>query len=66
MSQEMAAVCGLDRSQCPVLSASLRNGEAAELLADWWRREGWLHEDEGADSEERHRTALERLRRLAG
>ena len=49
MVQEMIAVCGLDCGPCPLRTASLGDRDAAELLVGWWRGEGWLKEDEGAD-----------------
>jgi hypothetical protein len=48
MSENMIAVCGLDCAGCPLLKASLGDAQAAEILAGWWKSEGWLAEGEGA------------------
>jgi hypothetical protein len=49
MMEEPIAVCGIDCSRCPLLRASFGDVEAAEHLVGWWRSEGWMREDEGAD-----------------
>jgi len=46
--EQMIAVCGLDCTSCPLRMASLGDVEAARGLAKWWKKEGWLKEDEGA------------------
>jgi len=46
--EQIIAVCGLDCTLCPLRRASLGDIEAAQGLAEWWKKEGWLKEDEGA------------------
>jgi len=43
----MIAVCGIDCSSCELFAAST-DERAAESLVEWFRREGWLKETEGA------------------
>jgi hypothetical protein len=45
--EQIIAVCGLDCILCPLRRASLGDIEAAQDLAGWWKKEGWLKEGEG-------------------
>jgi hypothetical protein len=49
MNETLITVCGIDCTACPLRKASLGDVEAAEGLAQWWKSEGWLKEDEGVD-----------------
>lgn len=46
MQSSMMAVCGLDCGTC-VIRLAPTDAAAAMRLVDWFRREGWLAEDEG-------------------
>lgn len=50
MAENMIAICGIDCTDCPLLRASHGDIKAAEHLAAWWKSEGWLSEDEGAEA----------------
>jgi len=45
--QQIIAVCGIDCTACTIRIASLGDTEAVEELVVWWKKEGWLKEDEG-------------------
>ena len=43
------AACGMDCSACASYKATVDNDmEAAEALVEWYKRQGWIGEDEGA------------------
>jgi hypothetical protein len=44
---ELIAVCGLDCGGCPLRTADT-DVESAEALVGWFKKEGWIKEDEGA------------------
>lgn len=44
--KEMIAVCGLDCGYCDIRRAPT-DPEAAERIVAWFRKEGWLKENEG-------------------
>ncbi|MEE9517110.1 MAG: DUF3795 domain-containing protein [Candidatus Adiutricales bacterium] len=44
-NKRLIAVCGVDCAQCPLLNADTDAG-AARNLVPWFRKEGWLKEDE--------------------
>jgi len=46
--KEMIAVCGLDCSSCDIRKAS-HDSEAARRLVAWFKKEGWLKENEGIE-----------------
>ncbi|MFN2185782.1 MAG: DUF3795 domain-containing protein [Anaerolineae bacterium] len=46
MESIMMAACGLDCGSC-VIRLAPADPAAAKKLVDWFRREGWLAEDEG-------------------
>lgn len=43
---QMIAVCGLDCESCDIRRAP-NDPEAAQRIVAWFKREGWLKEDEG-------------------
>ena len=44
--KEMIAVCGLDCSPCEIRTAP-NEPDAAQRLVAWFKKEGWLKENEG-------------------
>ena len=46
MKSTMMAVCGLDCETCEIRLAPA-DPAAAQAVVDWFRREGWLSDDEG-------------------
>ena len=44
--EEMIAVCGLNCGMCDIRRAP-DDPEAAQRIVTWFRKEGWLKEDEG-------------------
>ena len=49
MRDRNMAACGIICDGCPILKASLGDMKAAEDLANWWKGEGWLEENEGPE-----------------
>lgn len=45
-SIDMMAVCGLDCGTCDIRRAP-EDPDAAQSVVDWFRKRGWLEEDEG-------------------
>jgi len=49
MDKLKMAACGIDCEKCGQYRVTTeRSMEAAELLADWFRAQGWIGENEGA------------------
>ncbi|MFW6117461.1 MAG: DUF3795 domain-containing protein [Thermoproteota archaeon] len=48
LEEEMIAVCGLNCGSCDLRKAP-EDSEAAERVVAWFRREGWLKQDEGME-----------------
>lgn len=46
--EQMIAVCGLDCGSCEIRLLPTDEG-AATIAVDWYRRQGWLNEDEGCE-----------------
>lgn len=46
MKKEMIAVCGLNCESCDIRRAP-EDPEAAQRIVAWFKKEGWLKEDEG-------------------
>jgi len=46
MEIEMMAACGLDCSGCEIRRAPT-DAQAAQVIVDWFRKEGWLTAEEG-------------------
>ena len=44
----MIAVCGLDCGPCPIRKAPY-DSESAKSIVAWFRKEGWLKENEGIE-----------------
>ena len=44
----MMAACGLDCGSCEIRLAAT-DPAAAKVVVDWFRKEGWLKEDEGIE-----------------
>lgn len=48
MDEKMIAACGLDCGSCEIRLAPT-DPDAAKVVLDWFRRQGWLTEDEGME-----------------
>ena len=46
MNSDMIAACGLDCGSCEIRLAPA-DPAAAKVVVDWFKRQGWLSEDEG-------------------
>ena len=45
------AACGIDCAECAQYKVTMHHdAQAAELLADWFKSQGWIAENEGADA----------------
>jgi hypothetical protein len=44
--EELIAVCGIDCGSC-IIRRAPHDTEAAEHVVSWFKKEGWLKEDEG-------------------
>jgi hypothetical protein len=48
LKDEMISVCGLDCGACDIRKAP-RDPEAGKRIVAWFKKEGWLKENEGID-----------------
>lgn len=46
--EDLIAVCGIDCESCIIRTAP-NNSEVAERLVAWFKKEGWIEEDEGIE-----------------
>ena len=46
LKKEMIAICGLDCGSCDIRKAP-HDAEAGQRIVAWFKKEGWLKEDEG-------------------
>ena len=51
MTEKRPAPCGVDCSECGQYKVTMEKDEgAAELLAEWFRSQGWIGENEGGEA----------------
>jgi len=51
MNQIKIAACGIDCSECAQYKVTMHNdAQAAELLVDWFKSQGWIAENEGVEA----------------
>ncbi|MCL2396676.1 MAG: DUF3795 domain-containing protein [Defluviitaleaceae bacterium] len=51
MEKLRLAACGIDCAECAQYKVTMKQDlAAAELLVDWFKSQGWIGEDEGAEA----------------
>ena len=51
MNNLRMAACGIDCSECAQYKVTMKNDmKEAELLVDWFKSQGWIRENDGAEA----------------